>query len=165
MSHGGGGNKTQPSIATCNQLAGPALHVAFRKQELNPVGKAEVDSLSRFAQGKWLLTPSVVRLEGNSSMRRDLVQALSWHLGGIQETTKSGEQHCYEFMMVDVFLWAVIPEERKLVHQLYSEGRLKKALNKYKLGNCKIMIFDDREFPTKHRLLNFNWNCCSSISK
>jgi len=39
-------------------------------------------------------------------------------------------------MMVDIFLQAVIPEEGKLIHQLHSEGRLEKALNKYKLESC-----------------------------
>lgn len=41
-----GGNESQAGAAACKHLAGPALHVAFGKWELLPVGKAEVDSVS-----------------------------------------------------------------------------------------------------------------------
>lgn len=68
--------------------------------------------------------------------RDDLVQASSWPLGGIRDTTRSAEQLCYGFKMVDIFLQAAIPEEGKLFPQLHSEGRLVKALNKYKLESC-----------------------------
>lgn len=128
------GNKSQTEVAACSRLAGLALHVAFGKRELIPAGKAEVDSLSWFAQAKWLLTPSVVR--ERFLQREDLVQASSWPLGGIRDSTKSADQLCYEFRMVDIFLQVAIPEEGKLIHQLHSEGRLEKALNKYQLESC-----------------------------
>lgn len=128
------GSKSQAGAAACNRLAGLALHVAFGKRELIPAGKAEVDSLSRFAQANDCL-PQL--LSGNGSpQREDLAQASSWPSGGIRDTAKSAEQFCFEFTMVNIFLQAAVPEEGKLIHQLHSEGRLEKALNKYKLESC-----------------------------
>lgn len=160
------GNKSQPGAAACSQLAGLALHVAFGKWELIPAGKAEVDSLSWFAQANDCL-PQL--LSGNGSpQREDLVQASSWPLGGIRDTAKSAERLCYEFMVVDIFLQAAIPEEGKLIHHLHPEGRLEKALNKYELESCpnndiwwqRILLLSEQ-----NPLLNFNWNRCSPIHK
>lgn len=109
------------------------LHVAFGKRELIPAGKAEVDSLSWFAQANDCFPHLLL---GTAPRTEDLVQTLNWPLGGIRDTTKAAEQLYYEFMMVDISLQAAIPEEGKLIHQLHSEGRLEKALNKYKLESC-----------------------------
>lgn len=106
----------------------------IRKAGIDPSGRGWSGFSLLICSGKWLLTPSVVR--ERFLQREDLVQASSWPLGGIRDSTKSADQLCYEFRMVDIFLQVAIPEEGKLIHQLHSEGRLEKALSKYKLESC-----------------------------
>lgn len=138
------GNKSQTGAAACRRLAGLALHVAFGRWELIPAGKAEADSLSWFAQANDCLTHLL--LGNGPPQSEDQVQASSWPLGGIWDTTNLAGQLCYEFVVAGIFLQAAIPAEGKLIHQLHSEGRSEKTLTNINKKAAQMMIIDAENF-------------------
>lgn len=126
--------KIQPRTAACNQLAGPALHMVFIKQELIPTGKAEVGSLLICSRQIFLLNPSVIIWVGTGSKH--------WP-GPWKEYKKKKKKPKKQvkgvtllwFMMADVFSSSSHTWWVENSPSVAFEGSLEKALT-YRLDNC-----------------------------